>query len=259
MIVKILISGTDSSLFNTVNYDNGTNECITTTEDLCEFEGFRTVFVTKREFYTEIMDITPTDIEVLPDINLFHSLGIQGDLVKKCRLIKPHVLIYSKGNRLERLLEADIKVELFQLSQSIENKHKNIVIKYSTYFNGEIEIVPSMFEDDNFVNRFNSDVLRTMRLGQKCTPGKIMGIYGRMLDTYANKEWILSTYERDFDLMSEVMGLISKRIISNLLLDKILAIAANPTLAIIPDNKPNLSARIDAIITELLELKKELN
>jgi hypothetical protein len=253
MAVKILISGYDRSLFNNVKYGGTIGMCLTTTESLCGFEGFRTEFITKREFYTTIMDITPTDFETLPDVNLFHSLGTEGELVRKCRLIKPHILIYSKGDKLERLLEADIKVELSRFKQIFNTEYKNIVIRYSTYFNERIDILPEMFEDDNLIDRFNSDSSRAMRLNRRYTYEDIIGTFKRMRDSCISGEWYFPKHERNLDVISEVMQVMSKRVISTLLLEKIL------TVAITSINKPSMSARIDAIIAELLELKKELN
>jgi hypothetical protein len=246
-MIRILISG-DNTLFNLNKGRPKT--CITTTEEI--FENFRTIFVTKEEFYTTVMNIS-SDIDNLPDINLYYNLGTNGYLVGNCRQIKPHIVICNKGDSINRLLVAPVKIEISQLEKTTTTAAGITNIKYFTHFNGSIEIVPDMVTDDLVSSsKFPDPHLKNKLFVPRRYSAKAECDY--MIDG----EWIPSVRfgvpNVPHSYIDEFVKLVIRRVASDLLLGHILTVTD-----IDPGNKIlEVISRIDTITAELSELKKQL-
>lgn len=270
MVVKILLGSNNlGTLFTGIHLNgNFSGICMTTTQQLCDLEGFQTLFYTKQEFYTTIINITPKDLDSLPDIALYYNLGRDGDLVRKYRIIKPHIVIYTKGDKIARLLDSDVKIELFITKKDKIPIQDNTIVEYTLYFNGEIKILPEMVEDDlaakpSSIHKVNMKLIPFAPRKISKIPGNYNSLdYSSFL---IDGKWIhpspsgCGDFGNSDQIVDNFMDLVVRRINSNLLLDHILTIASNPTLEIKNSKNDKIweaMNRINGIINELTDLKK---
>lgn len=253
MVVKILISSNDilseRLLFNVDSLPMNSGICLTTTEEFSDIEGIQTVFTDKNRFYTEFMNITPRDnISDLPDVSLYCNLGIQGDLVMKCRLIKPHIVIHTETDKITRSLSG-LGIEIRGISQ----KFCEHSVKYLLYFEEEIEITSEMVAND-IVNQYKFKKFPYLRYAP-FVPSKIREDKSAGRSYLICNMWLYpKTYEFDI-LLDEFVKELARRVSSDLLLEHIKTIEAENASN---DKARSIIKRIGEITNELAELKKSL-